>query len=218
MGSGSSKSKRRVINVCSQQPLRPTEIPKGESAIEGRVGCKQNQTVEWRTAKATQPVLEIKGSRYFPNDPDLQLLDDILTESEDCLSWPEPICKGQKMTTSSHTTCDPESLSPHQENKNKDKRVPIMLQITPELQPESSKSKETQHREQHKEDSKTAPGTRRVLDLENNNLPIHLPTCPDHVEKPPRIAYDETEEALMDSIEQEYTQLHPIPPMCCGKM
>ncbi|XP_073530266.1 uncharacterized protein [Phyllobates terribilis] len=197
MGSGSSKSKRRVINFCSQQLLRPTEITEGESTIQGSVDCKQNEKDDGRTSKATQPGLEMEDSRFPPDDPDLQLLDDILTESEDCLSWQEPICKGQKMTASPHTDGNPDLLSQCQENQKQGKKVPRILQTTTEIQPESSESRGTQHRVQHIEDSKTiadtakpgqgkvlqkeirallyqqqAPGTTRVFDLENNNLPI----------------------------------------------
>ncbi|XP_073424315.1 uncharacterized protein [Dendrobates tinctorius] len=218
MGSASSKSKRRVINFCTQQPLPPTEIIKDESAIQGRVAFKQNEKDDGRTPKTTQPGLEIKDIRSPPDDPDLQLLDDLLTESEDSLSWHEPICKGQKMTTSPHTDYHPDLLSQCQENKKQGKKVPRMLQTTPELQPEPSESRETQHRPQHTEDSKTAPGTSMVFKLENNNLPMQSHSCLAHTEAPTPIAYDDTEEALMDSIEQEYTQLHPVPPVCCGKM
>ncbi|XP_073530265.1 uncharacterized protein [Phyllobates terribilis] len=215
MGSGSSKSKRRVINFCSQQLLRPTEITEGESTIQGSVDCKQNEKDDGRTSKATQPGLEMEDSRFPPDDPDLQLLDDILTESEDCLSWQEPICKGQKMTASPHTDGNPDLLSQCQENQKQGKKVPRILQTTTEIQPESSESRGTQHRVQHIEDSKTAPGTTRVFDLENNNLPMQSHMCPAPTEAPSPMGYDDTEEALMDSIEQEYAQLHPVPPMCC---
>ncbi|XP_077147541.1 uncharacterized protein LOC143808590 [Ranitomeya variabilis] len=218
MGSGSSKSKRRVINFCSQQPLHPTEILKDESSVQGRVASKQNEEDGGKMAKATQPGREMKDSRSPTDDPDLQLLDDILTESEDSLSWQEPISKGQKMTTSLHTDCHPDLLSQCQENKKLGKKVPRMLQTTSELQPEPSESRETQHRPQHIEDSKTAPGTRMAFELENNNLPMQSRTCLAHTEAPSPIAYDDTEEALMVSIEQEYTQLHPSPPLGCGKV
>ncbi|XP_075720006.1 uncharacterized protein LOC142760701 isoform X2 [Rhinoderma darwinii] len=176
MGSGSSKSRRRVSSFCSQQPLHPTEILKGESCVPGRVACEQKERDEGKTAKTTQRVLETKGSRPPPRDPDLQLLDDILTESEDCLSWQEPISKGQKMTNSLHTKSNPELLSQDQENQRQDKEVPI--RITPEIQPVSSESEETQDRHQTMGDdcNRTAPGTRSVLDLENNNLPKSIYT------------------------------------------
>ncbi|XP_069830074.1 uncharacterized protein [Dendropsophus ebraccatus] len=212
MGSGSSKSKRRVISFCSQQPVHPSAIQKGESSLQGKV-CEQKERDEGKAAKATQPVLESKESRRPPTDPDLQLLDDMLTESEDCLSWQDPICKGQKMTNSPNT----EWLSQGQENQRPDAR---MLRITLEVQPASSEMEQTQYRRQTIGDdySKIAPGTRRAVDLENNNLSKQPHTCPVHMEAQAPVAYDDTEEALMDSIEQEYAQLHPIPPMCYGKM
>ncbi|KAM3930999.1 uncharacterized protein RB166_004490 [Leptodactylus fuscus] len=218
MGSGSSKSKRRVISFCGQQPLHPTEIPKKESAPPGKPDCEQEESNEKRAAKATQPVLETKNNRPPPIDPDLQLLDDILTESEDCLSWQEPTCIGQKMTNWPHANCNPGSLSQGQENQRRDKDVLRMLGITPEVQTASSESEETQDRQQDIEDdcSKTASGIRRVF--ENNNLPMQSHSCPVHMEEQSPMAYDDTEEALMDSIEQEYSELHPLPPMCCGKM
>lgn len=218
MGSGSSKSKRRIISFCNQQPVHPTEIPKGEISVQGTLACEHKERDNGKTAKATQPVLETKDSRRPPIDPDLQLLDDMLTESEDCLSWLEPICKGQKMTNSPHTNS--ESLSQGQENQGQDKEIPRAVQITTEVQPASPKSEETQHRPQSIGDgcSKTASGTRRVFNIENNNLPKQSHTCPVPMEAQAPIAYDNTEEALMDRIEQEYSQLHPIPPMCCGKM
>ncbi|XP_056420154.1 uncharacterized protein LOC130361327 isoform X2 [Hyla sarda] len=161
MGSGSSKSKRRVI---SQQPLHPTEIPKGESTTQEKVVYEQKERDQEKTPKATQPALETKGSRRPPNDPDLQLLDDMLTESEDCLSWQDPILKGQKMTNSSRF----ESLSPGQENPRPDKEVPRLLRITPDVHPASSESEKTQNIDDIYK--KTVPGTRCIFDIENNNL------------------------------------------------
>ncbi|XP_066453444.1 uncharacterized protein [Eleutherodactylus coqui] len=215
MGSGSSKSKRRVISICSQQPLHPKEVSKGESLV-----CEQKERDEGKTAQATLSVLETKESRPPPSDPDLQLLDDILTESEDCLSWQKPICKGQEMTNLTHTNYSSESLSQGQENQRQDKQVPRMLRIKPELHPVSCESEQTQHRLQDIGDScsKTAPGSRRIFDLENNNLLRQSHTSPDHMEAQDPVVYDDTEEALMDRIEQEYSQFHPIAPMYCGKM
>ncbi|KAG8580196.1 hypothetical protein GDO81_007191 [Engystomops pustulosus] len=208
MGSGSSKSKRRIITFCSQQPLHPTEIPKGE--VQPRVNYVK-ESHERNEEGATQPVLETTDSRHPLVDPDLQLLDDILTESEDCLSWQEPSSKGQKMTISSH-----ESLSQGQEDQRPDKEFRRMQRVIPGLQQGSPETEETQDRRQNLGDScgKTAPGTRSVF--ENNNLSKH--TCPMHLEERTLITYDDTEEALMDSIEEEYSQLHSIPPACCGKI
>ncbi|XP_044146551.1 uncharacterized protein LOC122934940 [Bufo gargarizans] len=208
MGSGSSKSKRRVISFCSQQPLHPTEIPKGERIARGMVACEQNKGDDGTMAKATQSVLETKNSRSPPIDPDLQLLDDILTESEDCSSWQEPMGKGPKMTNST------------QENQRWDKEVPRTLKTMAKLQPVSSEDDGTLHIQQTMGggSSKTAPGTTGIFDLENNNLPKPSHTCPDPTEADNPIAYDDTEEALMESIEEEYSQLHPVPSMHCQKM
>ncbi|XP_063771495.1 uncharacterized protein LOC134909036 [Pseudophryne corroboree] len=217
MGSGSSKSRRRATKACSHQPLDATQLSRGNCIIEGRVACDQEERQKDKgiPAKSNVPTMDSEGARLTPIDTDLQLLDDVLAESESCLSWQESTRERQTMRKSPRTNCNPGSLSQVQENHSQDEAVLRMLHDTPELETPSPEGGEFQNRHQTTSDSKRADVSKSILDTENNNLLKCPHTCPADTDTPALVMYDDTEETLMDSIEQEFSQLQPNTPVCC---
>ncbi|XP_075056604.1 uncharacterized protein LOC142142636 isoform X1 [Mixophyes fleayi] len=250
MGSGSSKSRRRAIKVCSQQPLDPTELSRGHCVIEGRVACEQMERDKDKgiPAKSSMSTLETEGGRLTAKDTDLQLLDDVLAESEGCFSWQESTRRVQMMRDSTYTNSNPGSLSQVQQNQSQDTGGLRMLHNTPELELLAPECKNTPNRHQTMSDNcnNTVPDTDTVkykvsyipmkhllfrytplaiarhtscvtkstLDIENNNLSKFPHTCSGDMEAPDPVLYDDTEEALMDSIEQDFSHFQPSNPVC----
>ncbi|XP_075056605.1 uncharacterized protein LOC142142636 isoform X2 [Mixophyes fleayi] len=218
MGSGSSKSRRRAIKVCSQQPLDPTELSRGHCVIEGRVACEQMERDKDKgiPAKSSMSTLETEGGRLTAKDTDLQLLDDVLAESEGCFSWQESTRRVQMMRDSTYTNSNPGSLSQVQQNQSQDTGGLRMLHNTPELELLAPECKNTPNRHQTMSDNcnNTSCVTKSTLDIENNNLSKFPHTCSGDMEAPDPVLYDDTEEALMDSIEQDFSHFQPSNPVC----
>ncbi|XP_053316785.1 uncharacterized protein LOC128484434 [Spea bombifrons] len=213
MGSCSSKSRTRVLKVNIVQPTNPLDVPVGEN-IEGRSGtydqgAEQEPFGRSITKDNLSKVTGRGGCKPKPKDQDLQLLDEILAESEDCLSWQDPTSEVRTSVSRSHnanSSPDPK-LGPERK-----------LQKPSELQPSSSGLEESQcrHHPVKENCNKTVEMAKGPLDFENNNLPYKPPSlCTDPIEKTIVIRYDDSEEALMDSIEEEYSQ-QDVQPHCSG--
>ncbi|XP_068136410.1 uncharacterized protein [Hyperolius riggenbachi] len=202
MGSGSSKSRRRAVQICSRQPLDPAEVTISDRGT--MVICEQknrDNDKESAEKRNTAAAARTGNSRHTADDPDLQLLDDILAESEDCLSWPASTSLKQRMTSSPHANSNPGSTLPVQQTAVS-KTLPTVANKAL-----STACEDLQHRPQTLMDpysTTEGPVARGVLDIENNNLPKFSDACLDSAELPSAIMYDDVEEALMSSIEQEY--------------
>ncbi|XP_075454464.1 uncharacterized protein LOC142493778 [Ascaphus truei] len=219
MGSGSSKGSRRALRVSSgQHLLNPTELSSSDNPGEGRVPCKQETEGELQGAGRNTgdnlPTREIRGGRLAPMDidQDLQLLDEALAESEDCLSWQRSTYKGQIVSCRSQTVSTISSpglllqVAGEQKHSTETDRT---TQKPAELQTSSSVCNNIPYRPDTMSENcnKMSLITRSTQDNENNNRPYQCQSRHSQTdEAPDPITYDDSEEALMDSIEREYSQ------------
>ncbi|XP_040204546.1 uncharacterized protein LOC120936351 [Rana temporaria] len=210
MGSGSSKSKRRAIKICSNQLLEPPVAPIGSKKT---VTCdqKKEDNNKETSAEGSNTTLTEKD-RFISIDPDLKLIEDILTESEDCFFWPASSFARQMVTRSQNANTSHGSLFQIPQNQSADNKN---LQI---IKKTMSVCEESQNKYQTARDScnTTAP-VQQVLDIENNNLPKFSNTFLAPAETSTPITYNDVEEALMDSIEKDFSYIHSTSPLQCGE-
>lgn len=193
MGSGSSKSKVRAIKICSQQlPEAPVVPVGGRTTVVTCEKKKVDNNEDISTERASSAFID-KG-RSIPVDPDLKLIEDILAESEDCFFWPVSTPAKQTATASQHAKTSHGSL---QQNQSTD-----IMNLQTKTNKPASKYEELQNKHH------TAPA-QKVLDIENNNLPKISSNILPPAESSTPITYDNVEEELMDSIEKEYSHIHP---------
>ncbi|XP_077344896.1 uncharacterized protein LOC143988868 [Lithobates pipiens] len=211
MGSGSSKSKRRAIKICSNQLLEPPVAPLGRKKM---VTCEQKKEDNNKETSAEgNSTTLIEKDRFISIDPDLKLIEDILAESEDCFFWPTSSFARQMVTSSQNANTGHGSLLQVQQNQSaENKNLQTIKNKT------VSACEESQNKYQTARDScnTTAP-VQQVLDIENNNLPKFANTFLTPAETTTPITYNDVEEALMDSIEKDYSSIHPTSPLQCGE-
>lgn len=120
MGSGSSKSKRRAIKICSNQLLEPPVAPIGSKKT---VTCdqKKEDNNKETPAEGSNTTLTEKD-RFTSIDPDLKLIEDILTESEDCFFWPASSFARQMVTSSQNANTSHGSLFQVPQNQSADNK------------------------------------------------------------------------------------------------
>ncbi|KAG8445636.1 hypothetical protein GDO86_010423 [Hymenochirus boettgeri] len=111
MGSGCSSSSKSTFSSSTNNPQTKSCSSLGNGAGEQRV------TWELRTedelVEAEGPCVGSTGKveamdkgicRSVETDEELQILDDLLAESQDCLSWKTSTFKAQMLTSTGHTT------------------------------------------------------------------------------------------------------------------
>ncbi|KAM4695277.1 uncharacterized protein O3C94_005633 [Discoglossus pictus] len=206
MGSGSSKYRRRVLKVSGGEPFSTKEVSTGVSADEVSVPCKEKEDIgpkraEKETKRDNLPVEEIRGvwSKPKDRDEDLQLLDEILAESDHCLSWQESICETLRPDT-------------HNDNSGPELLLQRSIDTIRAITRQSELTQATSKCENYvKQINRENLGKMVLLncseDAKNNNLPSLFqdrdPHSPDLETSP--ITYDDSEEALIHSISQEFS-------------
>ncbi|XP_041420989.1 uncharacterized protein LOC121394320 [Xenopus laevis] len=202
MGSGCSRDSSSVLIVRSQQPRPPS---KREPSVGNRV---QEETVVSQIKTEDEPTKEGKESergRLIPRviDEDLQMLDELLEDSQDCLSGTAPKFKAQTPLKSRCHLTSPQ-LGPQiygEKPLNPDTSWTIQAQVQP-----SASLLHNIHYRQLDTRSKTVLKTRNTQDAENNNLPYQFQCAQEAEEEKPTLKYNKSEEVLMDIIARQYSQ------------
>ncbi|OCT81224.1 uncharacterized protein LOC108717180 [Xenopus laevis] len=203
MGSGCSRGSSSVLIARSQQPRPPS---KGEPSVGNRL---QEETVSCEIKTEDEPTKEGKETetgrlRRRDGDEDLQLLDELLEESQDCLSDNAPKFKEQTVESRCHLTSPLSGPQIYGERPlNPDTSWTIQGQ--PQLQPTASLLHNIHFRQQDSS-SNIVLKTRNTQDAENNNLPYQLQGTQEAVEEKPALKYNKSEEALMEVITRQYSQ------------
>ncbi|CAH2246147.1 Hypothetical predicted protein [Pelobates cultripes] len=220
MGSGSSKNRKRLIQASIGQPVKPPKLP-GEQTNEGRTTTTctlgTDSEVENTGEASTKDNLNGRSKlKSIYRDPDLRLLDEILAESEDCLSWQDSTYKVNALKPWS-----PSANSNLESCLHSQRDVicePEMLNIVDKLSELQTSSLEfdkfqNQHCALKENCNITVNMPKSSVDIKNNNLPNQYQgLCSNLVESSTSITYNDLEEALIDSIEEEYAQKDVLLP------
>ncbi|KAE8605057.1 hypothetical protein XENTR_v10014952 [Xenopus tropicalis] len=164
MGSGCSRGSSSVLIVSSQQPRSPSK--REPSAQEETIACQTRDEPVAPTKQGKEP--ERGRPRPKDIDEDLQLLDELLEESQDCLSDKDPKLKAQALESRCHIT-SPQSQPQVCGKKPHNPETTLAIQGQPQLQLTSSLPNNIHYRQQEN-NSKTVLKTRNTQDAENNNL------------------------------------------------
>ncbi|XP_053564919.1 uncharacterized protein LOC128655288 [Bombina bombina] len=200
MGSGSSKLRRTVHKNSCRPFLRTTEVPSGDKAGEEKAPCKNEAEIcaqfgERNAKHANLPTEAIHGDCGAPvdrDDEELQLLDEILAESEDCLSWKGSVSKA---IACAKVGPEPPVTPVDQVKSTETNKMVYIWSSSSECEPTDN----LQH--VNKENiNKWVLKTKSTEDVENNNL---LSRFHDK-DVVGSVTYNDSEEALMDSIAQEF--------------
>uniref|UniRef100_A0A6I8PNE0 Uncharacterized protein n=1 Tax=Xenopus tropicalis TaxID=8364 RepID=A0A6I8PNE0_XENTR len=198
MGSGCSRGSSSVLIVSSQQPRSPSK--REPSAQEETIACQTRDEPVAPTKQGKEP--ERGRPRPKDIDEDLQLLDELLEESQDCLSDKDPKLKAQALESRCHIT-SPQSQPQVCGKKPHNPETTLAIQGQPQLQLTSSLPNNIHYRQQEN-NSKTVLKTRNTQDAENNNLSYQLQGAQEAREEKPALKYNKSEEALMDIIARQY--------------
>ncbi|NP_001072410.1 uncharacterized protein LOC779864 [Xenopus tropicalis] len=198
MGSGCSRGSSSVLIVSSQQPRSPSK--REPSAQEETIACQTRDEPVAPTTQGKEP--ERGRPRAKDIDEDLQLLDELLEESQDCLSDKDPKLKAQALESRCHIT-SPQSQPQVCGKKPHNPETTLAIQGQPQLQLTSSLPNNIHYRQQEN-NSKTVLKTRNTQDAENNNLSYQLQGAQEPREEKPALKYNKSEEALMDIIARQY--------------
>lgn len=198
MGSGCSRGSSSVLIVSSQQPRSPSK--REPSAQEETIACQTRDEPVAPTTQGKEP--ERGRPRPKDIDEDLQLLDELLEESQDCLSDKDPKLKAQALESRCHIT-SPQSQPQVCGKKPHNPETTLAIQGQPQLQLTSSLPNNIHYRQQEN-NSKTVLKTRNTQDAENNNLSYQLQGAQEAREEKPALKYNKSEEALMDIIARQY--------------